>query len=358
MAEGLRMETVLPRITVVTVTYNPGLLLEKTIQSVIGQDYPNIEYLIIDGGSRDGTVEMIKKYEKNLAYWVSEPDRGIYDAMNKGIRQASGEWINFMNAGDLFASLDTVSTFIEKVQKDTEIAYGASFLVHPITKEKTYHPVHALEALYTPEMPFIHQSVFIRSNIMKRYGYREDYVYASDFDFFLLAYQNGHRYQYLEDLTVSEFLGGGLHAYHMPQYMAECINSLVQHHEDPRDFARMRGVADACRWFYAEKKIEFSRAFGLLSMQLEKLKEEYSRIVVYGYGSVGQIAAQKLHPLAVVDRAVGEGEKEGYRFIGLDDFTRLDYDAVVITVLGREAEIMRDLIRHGVPEGKIIPLEI
>ena len=84
------------RISIVTVVYNGASTLEQTILSVLGQTYPHIEYIIIDGGSKDGTVDIIKKYQDRIAYWVSEPDEGIYDAMNKGIRHASGDWIYFL----------------------------------------------------------------------------------------------------------------------------------------------------------------------------------------------------------------------------------------------------------------------
>lgn len=89
-------------ISVVTVCYNAADTIEKTMLSVLNQTYHDIEYIIIDGGSTDGTVEIIRKYADRIAYWVSEPDKGIYDAMNKGIKVATGEWINFMNAGDEF----------------------------------------------------------------------------------------------------------------------------------------------------------------------------------------------------------------------------------------------------------------
>ena len=90
------------KISVVTVCYNAVDCIEETMLSVLDQTYPNIEYIVIDGGSSDGTADVIRKYADRLAYWVSEPDKGIYDAMNKGIVAATGDYINFMNAGDRY----------------------------------------------------------------------------------------------------------------------------------------------------------------------------------------------------------------------------------------------------------------
>lgn len=90
----------MPLFSVITVCYNAVNVLESTINSILLQNYKNIEYIIIDGGSSDGTLDIIRKYEDRIHYWISEPDNGIYDAMNKGIRLAGGRWINFMNAGD------------------------------------------------------------------------------------------------------------------------------------------------------------------------------------------------------------------------------------------------------------------
>ena len=99
-----------PLVSIVTVVFNGEKYLEQTIQSVINQTYDNVEYIIIDGGSTDGTVDIIKNYEDRIDYWISEKDKGIYDAMNKGINLASGEWINFMNAGDIFYDEKVLNT--------------------------------------------------------------------------------------------------------------------------------------------------------------------------------------------------------------------------------------------------------
>lgn len=118
-----------PLISVVTVSYNAVSTIEQTIISVLNQMYFNIEYIIIDGGSTDGTVDIIKRYDDKIAYWQSEPDRGIYDAMNKGILQAKGEWIYFIGASDLLLKNSFQTIFSEKI--DAEVIYGDITIVYP-----------------------------------------------------------------------------------------------------------------------------------------------------------------------------------------------------------------------------------
>lgn len=113
-----------PLVTVVTVVLNGFDSLERTILSVIGQSYSNVEYIIIDGGSTDGSVEIIKRYEQAIDFWVSESDGGIYYAMNKGIDLAHGEWINFMNCGDVFASQHTIQIVMANTQQGHDLIYG------------------------------------------------------------------------------------------------------------------------------------------------------------------------------------------------------------------------------------------
>lgn len=109
-----------PLVSVVTVVFNGAEHLETTIKSVINQSCDNIEYIIIDGGSTDGTIDIIKKYDHALDYWVSEIDGGIYDAMNKGIALSCGEWINFMNAGDIFSDAAIVQHVFSEIEDYAE----------------------------------------------------------------------------------------------------------------------------------------------------------------------------------------------------------------------------------------------
>lgn len=112
-----------PLISVVTVSYNAVTTIEQTILSVINQTYSNIEYIIIDGGSTDGTVDIIRKYADRIAYWVSEPDKGIYDAMNKGTKKANGEYIAFLNSDDWY-ELDAVSIIAQFADGKNDLISG------------------------------------------------------------------------------------------------------------------------------------------------------------------------------------------------------------------------------------------
>ena len=120
-----------PLITVVTVVRNGEKTLEETILSVINQTYTNIEYIIVDGASTDGTLDIVRKYEDRIDYWISEPDKGIYDAMNKGIDLATGEWINFMNSGDFFVKKDVLEkVFTQRNWDGVDIIYGNSIQIN------------------------------------------------------------------------------------------------------------------------------------------------------------------------------------------------------------------------------------
>ena len=121
-----------PTFSIITITYNAVRLVEQTLLNVLSQSYPNIEYIVIDGGSTDGTVDIIRRYESGLAYWVSEPDKGIYDAMNKGLQKATGDYVWFINAGDTLCSSDTVQSVVSRWQKRKalpDIIYGETNIV-------------------------------------------------------------------------------------------------------------------------------------------------------------------------------------------------------------------------------------
>ncbi len=194
-------------ISVVTVSYNAVATIEQTILSVINQTYPNIEYIIIDGGSTDGTVDIIKKYEDKIAYWVSEPDKGIYDAMNKGIARANGSFIGIINSDDWYVN-DTISVIANLIIKnpDVDVFCGDMFVYYSPSKQKVQHSYYNK---IKSKMSINHPTCFIRSDIYLRKSFSLDYKLASDYDFLLWCYQSGYRF-YNVDKPLANFTVGGI----------------------------------------------------------------------------------------------------------------------------------------------------
>jgi glycosyltransferase involved in cell wall biosynthesis len=166
-------------ITVVTVVFNGARSLEKTILSVIQQAYPNIEYIVIDGGSTDGTLEILKKYRNFISKLIIETDKGIYDAMNKGIVIANGEWINFMNAGDSFVDKNVISEmFKDEIDEEVQVIFGdINYLFDNKILRRDTTPNSYREV---PKY-ICHQATFVRSNYLKRNLFDLSFKICSDY---------------------------------------------------------------------------------------------------------------------------------------------------------------------------------
>ncbi len=169
-----------PLISVITVVFNGAEYLEQTINSVIGQTYDNVEYIIIDGGSSDGTLDIIQKYDSQIDYWGSERDKGIYDAMNKGTSLASGIWLNFMNAGDRFYSKNIIK-LIANSNTHANFIYGNHESRYPTTQAN--HKAGLLKDFWKG-MVFCHQSFFVRKNLQLCHPFEtNNHIISSDYDF-------------------------------------------------------------------------------------------------------------------------------------------------------------------------------
>lgn len=194
-----------PRITVITVCRNSSKLLEHTIQSIISQDYSNFEFIIVDGDSTDNTLEVIKKYEKKIDKWVSEADKGIYDAMNKGVRMAIGDYCIFMNAGDAFASSGVLSqVFSEPIEAD--VIYGDVIKTDKngnILKKQAEAP-HNAHRMY-----FCHQSAFTRTDCLRDYPYDTKYTMSADFKLYKTLWKKGKKFKQIH-IPISIFDTNGV----------------------------------------------------------------------------------------------------------------------------------------------------
>lgn len=167
------------KVSIVTINYNNVCGLERTIRSVLSQTTKCFEYIIIDGGSIDGSKELIEKHCNQISYWVSEPDNGIYHAMNKGIDKINGDYALFMNSGDTFSNIHVLSNF-SRLKPTEGLLYGRTFFStgNEIILEKTYP--ETLDGMELLEYTINHQSTFYKTDIFKTYKYDLSYSMLAD----------------------------------------------------------------------------------------------------------------------------------------------------------------------------------
>lgn len=183
-------------VSIITPCFNSAKFIERTIKSVLNQSYKNIEYIIIDGGSNDGTVDIIKKYENKISYWSSEPDKGMYYAINKGMYLAKGEVVAYLNSDDIYYP-DTLKKVISLFQarSDIDFVYGKlNFINKDDSKLYTLtYPIFNLDLFKSSNYSMIGQpSSFWKRDLMKKVNYFDvSFTLASDFDFFIKCGMRG-----------------------------------------------------------------------------------------------------------------------------------------------------------------------
>jgi glycosyltransferase involved in cell wall biosynthesis len=193
-------------ITVVTVVRNGEKTIEETILSVINQTYSNIEYIIIDGASTDGTLDIIKKYEDKVDYWISEPDKGIYDAMNKGIELATGDYIALLNSDDWYEQ-DTCEIVVKKINEVKADVYFGIIRVIDRYNNKTIF-IHGNNIISKKPEMIAHPTCFISRDIYSRFKYDIKYKSASDYDFIIRVYKSNASFCFIERTMVNFRTGG------------------------------------------------------------------------------------------------------------------------------------------------------
>lgn len=182
-------------VTIITVCRNHAKELEKTIQSVENQTWQKKEYIVIDGASTDETLEVIQQHGGSITQWISEPDQGIYDAMNKGIRLAQGQWVIFMNAGDTFASTDTLQRVFQESQ-EADVIYGDVIKGVHVKKAEPPHNAH--------RMFFCHQSAFVKTSCLREFPFDTTHRMSADFKQIKQLYLSGKTFRQL-DFPVAVF---------------------------------------------------------------------------------------------------------------------------------------------------------
>jgi glycosyltransferase involved in cell wall biosynthesis len=203
------------RISIITVCYNRVFTIEKAIQSVLTQNYHNIEYIIIDGNSTDGTKAIIETYKDRISQYISEPDQGMYDAINKGIQLATGDVIGLMHSDDEFYDAHAISKIVAAFEQDskTEGVYGDGIYVSNDSEERLIRNriggAFSLEKVKSGWLP-LHPTVYLRKSIIDKYGlYNLDFKIASDTEFLLrYLYKYKIKMSYINSYIVKMRMGG------------------------------------------------------------------------------------------------------------------------------------------------------
>jgi glycosyltransferase involved in cell wall biosynthesis len=219
-----------PILSVITVVYNNVSDIERTILSVLGQTYQNIEYIVIDGLSNDGTLDVVHRYDSRIARIVSEKDKGIYDAMNKGLAIATGDYVLFMNSGDEFFDMDTVTAVFASAD-DADIYYGETEMItaggQSLGQRRHKAPAKFTWRNFKYGMSISHQAIYIKRGLIEPYDMR--YQLSADIDWILRAAKkaksvvNVNRY-------VAKYLVGGMSKTKHRQSLTERFNIMKEHY--------------------------------------------------------------------------------------------------------------------------------
>lgn len=251
-----------PLVSIITVCLNSKKYLEQSIQSVINQTYDNIEYIIIDGGSKDGTLDIIRKYEDKIAYWVSENDDGIADAWNKGILASTGEIIGIINSDDWY-ELTSVDHAVSALTKNNNAG-----VVHGDRRQwnetgnkvkGVVIPSYKIDKLFLYTMPINHPTCFVRKKIYETYGlFKNIYKYSMDHEFFLRLWENNVKFIYLKRVLANMRSGGASYEHEL------------QGLEESKEIALRHGAKRSYAYLYYYKKLLLNRC--VLIADILKLK--------------------------------------------------------------------------------------
>ena len=214
------------KVSIITVSFNSAKTIADTIESALSQDFPEIEYIIVDGNSSDDTLKIIRRYENRISKWISEKDQGMYDAMNKGVIHSKGAWVNFMNAGDVFYS----EKIIENIYSDnnsfsSDFIYGDCLVEY--SNKVVFRKARKLSSIWKG-MVFSHQSLFVKSEVIRARPFRTDIGTASDFEFIYVGYKKNSSFKYIDQIF-SKVTSNGVSDRYRTQSLRTCRQIVAEH---------------------------------------------------------------------------------------------------------------------------------
>lgn len=240
-----------PKLSIITVSYQAAEDMERTVRSVLEQRFTDYEYIFIDGGSHDGTVERIQSFRQPLlarcagVHVTSEPDKGIYDAMNKGLERARGEWVLMLNAGDILADHLVLEDLFGGPEYEEDVLYCDAVLrdIHRGREIFKAFPAMDLDEM-AQGLPFCHQAAFARRELLKKYPFETRFSITADYDQFLRAWMDGARFRHIPRVA-AVFDCGGVCLRRPHVTMAQCAQVRKYRNfrgTDPSAFRRFRAM--------------------------------------------------------------------------------------------------------------------
>ncbi len=224
-----------PKFSIITVTYNAGNVLENTIQSIITQTYKNVEYIIIDGGSKDNTLDIAHRYSKHISMLVSEPDKGLYDAMNKGLKLATGDYVCFLNAGDCLHEDETLFLIVRSINKNflPDIIYGETQIVdiegHFLHMRRLSTPEYLNWKSFQNGMLVCHQAFLTRREVAIKNMYNLKYRFSADFDWCIRVMKDSTTFHNTH-ITIIDYLNEGMTTQNHKASLKERFNIMSNHY--------------------------------------------------------------------------------------------------------------------------------
>lgn len=347
------------RISIITVVYNEVKTIARTIESVLSQSYNNVEYIIIDGGSTDGTLNVISKYRNKLAYFVSEQDDGIYDAMNKGIRKATGDIIGILNADDWYEpeALGTIANVFQDCEAD--VVYGQLQIIYNDGTKKLFERP-GLETFYT-QMAVPHPATFLRRSVYEKYGlFDTSFRIAADYELMLRLYTGGAKFEAVKYI-VTNFSADGISSTNYFDLALEKEKLYLRY----RDFCPYKEEAD----LYVQENVINAKARAVLEHAPESSSSILyamvgrNSVVIWGTGIWGKRIYDicKTGNMDVPFFVDSDANKHGSPFMGRDvrrpESLRSYSGTVFVAVSGHDAEIAETLESIGNPNLRWILLQ-
>lgn len=274
------------KVSIITVVYNGVKTIEQTIKSILQQSYKNIEYIIIDGLSTDGTQSVIERYKENIAYFISEKDNGLYDAMNKGINRATGDIVGIINSDDWYAE-DIVEKIVKYFeQNDVELVYGKIMNIDQNGMERLSIQKPLNDIWYGMVTP--HPSVFIKKSIYKKFGVFDiRYKISADYDYLLKLYSKNVKFGYLDEVVAYFRLGGISSAKQKEMWNETCLISMKYINACPNRKEMLFKVEEIYRWRYFTAEIIDKKGI-LLRLLCQYFFDEVKKTIIFGTGIWGR----------------------------------------------------------------------